>query len=501
MKRTRQVLFLIVLAVTFSIATFTELPISVKAVSIIIYGLIILSIIYVLILENRSPYRTLLWVYALMFLPVIGYMFFLYSGQLEVRGHLYRQKREQARELLNTSLSFRSSSYWDQLDEREQCLSQLIKTFGDNPISFHSTTDVLKNGEETFSAIKEAIQKAESYIHLEYFTFESDEIGQEMIDLLCEKAGHSVEVRLIYDSFGSSSLSKKAIKQMKDAGIAVASFEPVQAGFLTQKLNFRNHRKIIVVDGDVGFVGGLNIGDEYLGRDPNIGFWRDTHLVLKGEVVKTLQKTFLLDWSYTADEKLVDSRYFESKKLEDSPGGVQILASGPDSPVEGIMGDLYYELIASAKKSVFIATPYFIPNKALRTALSMAGKKGIDVKIITPEINDSFLTKHATRSYFTEMLDYDIEIYLYQKGFLHEKMIMIDEEYGSIGTANFDLRSLHLNFEINAFLFETESVKDLVKHYREDLLDSQKVERETYEQRGILARTKESFARLFSPIL
>ncbi|MDL4843206.1 cardiolipin synthase [Aquibacillus rhizosphaerae] len=501
MKRNRQFVLFIVLIVTCYISLASAFSNVINITSFLVYLITIFSIIYMLLLENRSPYRTLLWIYVLLFVPIIGYIFFIYSGQLEVKGHLFRSKREETNKLMKNKYSFNPSTQWNNITEAQKNLSRLIDKFSNNQISFHSISKVLKNGDETFSTIKKEIEQADYYIHLEYFTIKSDQIGKEIIDLLCSKAEHGVEVRLIFDAFGSTKLSNTSIREMEKAGIEVYTFLPIKKGFFNQKLNFRNHRKIIIIDGEVGFVGGLNIGDEYLGLDPKLGFWRDTHLMLKGEVIKTLQDTFILDWNFVSGKTLQNSKYMNTSPVEEIQGGVQILPSGPDSPVDGIMSDLYYELITSAKTSILIATPYFVPNKAIRTALAMASAKGVDVKLLTPEINDSFLTKYATRSYFTEMLDYGIDVYSYKKGFLHEKLIVIDEQFATVGTANIDLRSLHLNFEINAFLFETDSIKDLVAHYKEDLQDSSRINISAYQERGLVVRTKESFARLFSTIL
>ncbi|MGJ9383853.1 cardiolipin synthase [Salipaludibacillus sp. CF4.18] len=500
MKRNRQLILFLLLAISFFVFVFSGISSSIRFLSLIVYLITLFSILYRLVLEKRSPYRTLLWMFVLFFIPVLGYIFFVYSGQLEVRGHLFRNKRMQANEEIKSRKLFKNSSQWNNLTETQKSLSQLIEKFSNNQISFHTSSKVLKNGDETFPAIKDAIKHAKRYIHLEYFTFRSDKISQEIVDLLCNKAKNGVEIRFIYDAVGSS-ISKEVLAQMMEAKIDFYEFLPVKFSFFNQKLNFRNHRKIIVVDGEKGFVGGLNVGDEYLGKDPELGFWRDTHLLISGEAIKTLQEIFLLDWAFVSGDTLQDSGYFETNFEVDNDGGVQILPSGPDAPREDIMSDLYFELLTSAKKSILITTPYLVPNRAIRTALSMASSKGIDVKILVPEISDSGLAKYATSSYFSEMLADNIEIYKYKKGFLHEKVIIIDEQFASVGTANLDLRSMHLNFEVNAFLYETESVKDLVEHFKEDLLDSDLLDRSFYEKRGALEKTKESFARLFSPVL
>ncbi|MBD1380729.1 cardiolipin synthase [Metabacillus arenae] len=499
MKQIRQFILFILLVITLSIFLFSSFPSIIKTLSILIYLLILFSVSFVLMLENRSPYKTLLWIYALFFFPIIGYIFFIYSGQLEVKGHLFKQKREHDKKLMQDTEPYKPSPKWDHLREAEQSFSKLIETLSQNSISFYSKTKVLKNGDETFPAIIDALNKAKKYIHLEYYTFKSDQIGMELIKILCEKAKTGVEIRFIYDAIGSVGLSKSAVDKMREAGVNVHCFLPVKHGFFNQKLNFRNHRKIVVIDGKIGFVGGLNVGDEYLGNNPKIGFWRDTHLCLEGEALTSLHATFLLDWAYVSDENLFTSKYMAVERAE-GDGGIQIVSSGPDSS-QGVMSNLYYSMITTAKKSIWIATPYFVPNKALRTALEMAAARGVEIKLIVPQINDGFLTQYATRSYFPELLRNDIEVYMYCKGFLHGKIMIIDGQMASVGTANMDLRSLHLNFEINAFLFHTESIKELINHYMEDLGECEKVDKKRYHNRGLLVRTKESFARLFSPVL
>jgi cardiolipin synthase len=287
---------------------------------------------------------------------------------------------------------------------------------------------------------------------------------------------------------------------MKKAGIQVNSFLPIKYGFFNQKFNFRNHRKIIVIDGAIGFVGGLNVGVEYLGEDERLGFWRDTHMVMEGEAVQTLHAVFLLDWDYVSNEYLLETEEYLTPIPVEGDGAVQVVPSGPDTQ-EGIMSDLYYSMISCATKSIWIATPYFVPTESIRTALRIASRKGVQVRIMVPEINDGFLTQYATRSYFPELLRSGIEIYSYKKGFLHQKVIIVDGDLASIGTANMDMRSFHLNFEVNVFLTGTSSIKELVEHYEEDMKDSKKIRPVGFYKRSVWERTKESTARLFSGVL
>ncbi|MGM7702710.1 cardiolipin synthase [Pseudalkalibacillus sp. Hm43] len=500
MKRTRQFFFSIAMIICFVMILSTEQSYQVKIFAAIIYLSIVLSVCYVLMLENRSPYKTLLWIYVILFIPVIGYITFIYSGQLEVKGHLFKQKRlSNFKQSLSMQLDHRPSHKWTHLSEDEREFSKLITSLSGQNISFFSHTEVLRNGDKKFPRLIKELKQAKDFIHIQYYIFRSDDIGKEIIEVLCEKAKEGVEVRFIFDGIGSIGLADSDLSRMRKAGIEAHSFLPIRKGFFNQKFNFRNHRKIVVIDGKIGFVGGLNVGNEYLGKDERFGYWRDTHLVLQGEALRDLHRVFLLDWSYVQDDSLFQERYLDVEP-HDEGGGIQVVPSGPDTS-QGIMSYLYYSMITNAKKSVWITTPYFIPSKEIRTALLIAAIKGIDVRLIVPEKSDGFLTQYATRSYFNELLQYGVKVYMYRKGFTHQKTIIVDGTYATLGTANVDLRSFHLNFEVNVFMFRTPSIDTLIRHYEEDIEDSVEVDLDTYRQRGIALRTKESFCRLFSPVL
>ncbi|WP_082129739.1 cardiolipin synthase [Aneurinibacillus tyrosinisolvens] len=463
------------------------------------YIIILFLVTYSLILEERAPHNTLMWLFVLFFIPVFGYLFYLYSGQLYLKGLLFKRKRSHNINYLREMSENKPSIKWGNLTQAQKQFSDLVQHIGFTSISFASDTTVLKNGRETFSEIKRHLEQAKHFIHMEYYIFRSDKLGKDIINILIKKAQEGIEVRFLYDAIGSLSLSGRDIRSLKKAGVKVFPFLPIMYGFFNLKFNFRNHRKIIVIDGEIGFVGGLNVGDEYLGKNKLIGFWRDTHLMIKGEAVRTLHTVFLLDWGYISGEKLGDRKYHTVKDAE-GDGGVQIVAGGPDTRL-GLISDLYYSMISGAAKSVWIATPYFVPNEAIRTALKIAAHKGVQVRLMVPQISDSFLTQYATFSYFAELLRSGIEIYTYQKGFMHQKVVIVDGDLASIGTANIDLRSFQLNFEVNVFLFGTRSINDLIRHYEEDMMDSMKVNKDEFNRRGLLARSKESVARLFSPVL
>ncbi|WP_433750873.1 cardiolipin synthase [Falsibacillus pallidus] len=502
MKRRRmEFLFLLVLMAALYVIFLTGYSFWIKFSFTLIYAFIILITAFSLMLENRSAQATLLWIYVLVFIPVLGYLFYLYSGQLYLKGYLFYHKRRNDREEWERVMKSESSPDLSFLQDNQYEFAKFADRVAFTSLNAKSRTTILKNGDETFSKIKEELAKAEEYIHMEYYIFRSDRLGKEIMAILIEKAKAGVEVLFTFDSAGSMHLSSEDIKAMQAAGIQVYPFSPLKYGFFNQKFNFRNHRKIIVIDGKVGFVGGLNVGIEYLGEDPDFGFWRDTHMMLEGEAVHTLHTVFLLDWHYVSGDNLLGKYEPPVTEAEDEwNGAVQVVASGPDT-AEGVMSDLYYTMMSSAKQSIWIATPYFVPNESIRTALRIAASKGIQVRIMVPEINDGFLTQYATRSYFSELLRCGAEIYSYQKGFMHQKIIIVDGNLASLGTANMDMRSFHLNFEVNVFMLGSTSIRDLVAHYEADMKDSVRIMPVEYYKRGIWNRTKESFARMFSGVL
>ncbi|MBU8880484.1 cardiolipin synthase [Bacillus sp. FJAT-29790] len=502
--RKRRIEFIIafILITSLYLIFFSHYNMVIKSGFMFLYVSAIMVSIYSLMLENRSPQHTLLWIYVLVFFPVVGYLFYLFSGQLYLKGHLFKSKRKKDRDEWKKLLKQESAPDLSFLQDSQHSFAKFAENASPSAISTASRAYILKNGEVTFSEIRKKLKEAEAFIHLEYYIFRSDPLGKEIIGILIEKARKGVEVLFIFDAAGSRKIASEDIEAMEAAGVKVFPFSPLKYGFFNQKFNFRNHRKIIIIDGKIGFVGGLNVGIEYLGKDERVGFWRDTHMLLKGEAVYSLHMVFLLDWEYVSGEKVLQKHPIGKSVIQDDvlDGAVQVVASGPDTQ-QGIMSDFYYSMISCATKSIWIASPYFVPDEAIRTALRVAAAKGIEVRIMVPEINDGFLTQYASRSYFSELLRYGVEIYSYKKGFLHQKVIIVDGNLASIGTANMDMRSFHLNFEVNVFLYGTSSIRDLVAHYEEDMEESEIISPVQYYKRGFVERSKESFARLFSGIL
>ncbi|WNF35737.1 cardiolipin synthase [Bacillaceae bacterium IKA-2] len=472
-------------------------------VASILFSLSAFFIGIVIFLENRHPSKTVTWLMVLAIFPVVGFFFYIMFGINHRKMKSYTEKAimdEQALQKIEGNKPLNGEKI-AKMGIDQQLLFRLAHRLANNPISFATETKVLTDGKETFAHILKALRDAKNHIHMEYYIVRSDEIGNEIKDVLIEKASQGVEVRFLYDAVGCFELSKAYIRELKDAGVEVAAFSPVRLAFLNHKLNFRNHRKIIVVDGKVGLVGGLNIGDEYLGKNKYYGHWRDTHLLVHGEAVRSLQLIFLRDWFYVTKETLLKQSYL-SPNLPDKEhlGGVQMIASGPDTRWE-VIEKLFFSMITSAKKSIWIASPYFVPDDDILSALKIAALSGVDVRILVPNRPDKRIVFYASRSYFPELLEAGVKVYEYNRGFMHSKLLIVDKEIASIGTANMDMRSFHLNFEVNAFLYKTQSVHTLVGDYIYDMEHSSIISYEQFKKRSIFKRIIESTSRLMSPLL
>lgn len=467
------------------------------------FSLTVLFIAIVIFLENRDPSKTITWLIVLAIFPIVGFIFYIIFGQSYRKRRLFRKRAFLDDEIFREMESAHplNKEKVAAMGDHQQLLFRLAHKLGKSPISFSTDTKVLTNGEETFDSILEAIRGAKHHIHLEYYIVRNDHIGQEFKELLIKKVKEGVEVRFLYDAVGSWLLRKRYRRQLQEAGVEMRAFFPVKLPFLNHKINYRNHRKIVVVDGNVGFIGGLNIGDEYLGLKDSFGFWRDTHLKVEGEAVRTLQLIFLQDWYYMSGESLLLPEYLSPRDLgRDDFGGVQMVASGPDGEWEAIKS-MFFSMIVSAKRSIWIASPYFIPDGDILSALRIAALSGIDVRLLVPNRPDKRIVFYASRSYFPELLEAGIKIYAYEKGFMHSKLIVVDGELASIGTANMDMRSFHLNFEVNAFLYRTESTNELVRDFEDDFRHSKELTLETFSKRSIVSRVVESTSRLLSPLL
>ena len=335
----------------------------------------------------------------------------------------------------------------------------------------YNQVEVLDNGVETFPALFKALGQAKKFIHLEYYIMDEGRLLTELKNILLAKAAEGVEIRIIYDDVGSWSLSKGFVRELRTAGIQIYPFLPVRFRQFARKANYRNHRKIAVIDGVVGFVGGLNIADRYVDGVPGIGVWRDTHLKVIGEAVTSLQVIFLIDWYFVRQELLLNKDEYLPYVQADSNVVVQTVTSGPDSDWASIQQS-YFTLINMAKRYVFISTPYFMPGETTLNSLKTAAMSGVDVRILLPHKSDSKLTYWCTRSYIEELLEAGVKIYWYKKGINHCKVIITDGIVASVGSANMDIRSFEQNFEVNMIIYDREVVKKLATDFANDLKDS-----------------------------
>ena len=454
-------------------------------------------------LENRHPIQTISWIIIFGGFPIIGFIFYFLFGRN------FRKERKFQRKYFLDKHDFLKSTDEAEYDirknngveTRHQKLFSLTKKLGNSPISFATKTNVLTNGKETYSNILKELKNAKHHIHLEYYIVRDDDIGGTLKDVLIQKAKEGVRVRFLYDAVGCWSLARSYINDLKNGGVEIVPFGPIKLPFLNSTFNFRNHRKIIVIDGSIGFIGGLNIGDEYLGLNMNFGFWRDTHLMVEGEAVRTLQLIFLQDWYYSTKQSFLTDDYLcTSQSLQHDLGGVQMIAGGPDSGWT-VIKDLFFTMITSAEKSIWIASPYFIPDEDIFQALKVAGLSGLDVRLLVPKNPDKRIVFHASRTYFSELLEAGVRIFQYNDGFMHSKMVIVDGELASIGSSNIDMRSFHLNFEVNAFLYRTKSTQTLVEDFLDDLKVSQEIRLDAFSNRHLGLKVLESTCRLLSPLL
>jgi cardiolipin synthase A/B len=459
----------------------------------------------IILLDNRSPVKTISWILVLVLLPFLGILLYIYFGRN------YRKKKIFTKKELIDAASFQKATtrYELDIDKINQYVSQrvcakmnLMKLLYNNSkasLTINNQLRVMNNGQDTFEKIIEAIQNAHHHIHLEYYIIEDDGIGNRIKDLLIEKVKEGVQVRLIYDDLGSWSLSKKYLSDLQQAGVELYSFMPVRSYRFSNKINYRNHRKILVVDSAIGFVGGVNIADRYLKGKKNSGFWRDTHLMIQGDAVLSLQAIFAMDWYFMSGQLLNDDRYFSMYPVE---GNVlmQIAASGPDSDWSSIM-QTFFAAIATATDYVYISTPYFLPNESIMVALRTAALSGVDVKLMLPDQNDSYFTNWGSRSYLEDLLEAGIRVYFYTKGFTHSKLMMVDDVFCTVGTSNMDIRSFDQNFEVNALIYDIDTTKILKEAFFEDLSHSYQLTLEEHLKRPPYDKLRESVARLFSPVL
>ena len=480
-------------------------------------GNVILFIIFIFIInlflaavivfkEKRDIGSTWAWVMVLLFIPFIGFFIYLYLGrQLKqknfynipsnVRSFFQSTTNKQIKDLMHNKYFGKCllHKYSELILMNLKSSNALVTT--DNEIVIFSI------GHEKFNAIFKDVREARTEINIQYYIIKRDSLGAKLLAELIKKAKEGVKVRVLYDDIGSRGMSPSFFSELISNGGEVAVFFPSYLKFFNFRLNNRNHRKVCVIDGNIAYIGGFNFGNEYLGLDKKIGNWRDTHIRIKGESVNHIQFSFILDWHKARNQPKLEFDQFSfvtEKHNGNSP--IQIITSGPNSETEHIK-NMFIKLIMSAKQSIYIQTPYFIPDTSLMDACKISLLAGVDFRIIIPSRGNNPIIHWATWAYIGELLAYGAKVLLYEEGFLHSKTIVVDQEVASVGSTNFDIRSFKLNFEINAIVYDKKVAKHLHNLFIEDSLKSSEITLEKYSRRSFQIKCKEAVSRLFSLVL
>jgi cardiolipin synthase len=475
----------------------------------LLYTFYIVVALYVcaqLVYHKHDPVKTLSWTVVLLFLPFAGLIAYLYFGQNYRKNKIYNRKGlrdERIKKVISAQQIAQFEALQGSLPKEIARQIRLIKLNLNNNKSIlttHNTITPFFSGKDALNAMMECVQTAQHHIHLQSYIIENDAIGTLWGDVLIQKALQGVVVRVIFDDVGSWRLPRQYVNKLTTAGVEVGAFAAVRYPWLTSKINYRNHRKILVVDGKVGFMGGVNIADRYFsGGDFTI--WRDTHIKIEGEAIPDLQSSFLLDWYFIKEKTISDRKlFYPVYPLPSEICFTQIITSGPDSDFANIMQS-YFTAITQAKKHLYIITPYFTPNETILNAIKVASLSGVDVRIMLPEKSDTTIVHLSSRSYFTELMEAQVKIYLFQKGFNHSKVITIDGNFCIIGSANMDNRSFEHNFEISTLAYNPEVTKTIEEQFLDDLHDCKLLSLRKWEKRSRREKISEAFARLFSPLL
>ncbi len=473
----------------------------------IVYIILIIIICIKILYGVHSTTKTFAYLLITLFVPVIGMLLYLAVGANYRKNKLYTKKIINDDHLLaeiRSKIVRESEDNWKGAEQDVKSHTPLARLLlhDNSPLTRNNEVSLLLNGETKFPAVIRALKDARHHIHMEYYIFEDDEIGNEIKNILIQKVKDGVKVRFIYDDLGSRSIRKQFICQLKDGGVEVYPFYKILFLAFSNRTNYRNHRKIIVIDGCTSFVGGINVSDRYINKaDRKKLFWRDTHVQISGPGVFYLQYLFICDWNFCSEQQMpIEHDYFPPYDLKKGEAYVQIAASGPDSDSPTILYSLL-ETILTAKEELLITSPYFIPGQSILDALCVSAISGVKVKLLVPRISDSAIVNAAAKSYYAEILDAGVEIYLYKKGFVHAKTLVADGELAIVGSANMDLRSFELNFEVNSVIYDKVIAQQLRDAFFEDLLEADRIDPDVWAKRTKLEQLPEKLSRLLSPLL
>ena len=468
-----------------------------SAIVSLLFLLAVVATIVVIVMDNRNPYKTLAWVLVLVFLPVVGLALYYFFGQ-DTRREKLISKKGFKRLTKYPMMEFQMQESFKASEEKQH---QLIRFFQRVNLALPfegNSMKIFQDGSSMLQALLATINSAKHHIHVEFYIFEDDAVGCLVKDALIEKAREGVEIRVLYDDVGCWKVPYRFYDEMREAGIEVRGFLKVRFPRFTSKVNYRNHRKLVVVDGRIGFVGGMNLAERYLKGVP-WGIWKDIMMQVEGKAVYGLQMAFLTDW-YATDHSLITSSSYFPQMEDKGTSLMQVVTSDPVGEWKDIMQGLLIA-ITSAQKYVYIQSPYLLPTEPILLALKTAAAAGVDVRIMIPEKSDSRMVHWGTMSYLQELMEAGIKIYMYQKGFLHSKLIVCDDCLSSVGSTNMDFRSFEHNFEINAFMYDKTSALMLKDIFLSDQKDAKLLHLKEWRMRPWSQKVKESVIRLFAPLL
>ncbi len=470
-------------------------------------GLYLIGIIFLagkIIMDTRNTSKTLAYLMLIIFLPVLGIIIYFVFGVNYRKNKFYTFKIERNEQVYQAVSTYIRETHHKTLESHQEQMDQFLTTVnflynaGHSPLSQGNYAEILVNGEGKFEKVFEVLEKAVHHIHLEYYIYDNDSIGNRLADLLIKKAGQGVKVRFLYDDMGSGKIGKKLLQRLKDASIEVSPVNKITFRLLANRVNYRDHRKIIIVDGAEVFTGGINVSDKYINPNPK-QYWRDVHLYMKGEAVFYFQFLFFSNWIFATEKIPEISQLYFTKSLEEGSSLIQTAASGPDTQPSIMLSTT--SAILSAKKRIYIVTPYFIPVETVFNAIKQAALSGVDVRLMVPKSGDSIVVNAAAYSYYEELLENKVRVFFYKKGFIHAKTMLIDDIFSSVGTANMDVRSQELNFEVNALVFDQKINGKLQDLFREDMNDCEEIHLDSWKKRPKYKVFFEHLARLLSPLI
>ena len=477
-----------------------------KVFTVLIHVVNLLTMAFMIFKEKRSTNSIIAWILILYLAPYVGFIVFILIGRKMNNANMFGFKNAE----LNTFKSYlnkneeKNKYNKESLYEKNKDMILALEAMDYSPYRNDNNVSMYSDGKIFFNELLESLKKAKKSINIEFYIFKNDDIGTKILNVLEEKAKEGVEVRLLYDSVGSRSLSRNVLNKLINEGGKVGEFFPSWLKFININMNFRNHRKIVVIDNNVGFVGGFNVGDEYLGKDSKFGYWRDTHIKFTGSAVNDLNLRFLADWRYATKEEVSLEEIFEANEENSNSNnvGMQIVSSGPNLSDKYEIKMAYLKMIQKAKKYLYIQSPYLIIDNSISDSLKLAAASGVDVKIMIPGKGDHPFVYWANLVYAGDLIKEGIRVFHYDKNaFLHAKTVVIDDEVCSIGTANMDTRSFELNFEVSSFIYSEKIAKEQKYEFENDMKMCEELTLEKYQNRSRIVKIKESLSRLFSDVL